>query len=961
MTNSKILSVPLIKSFLILCTFVLLCGQKAAAQGWETFIGSNATGVYASWQPFSTGDGNYLTYNTKTDSLGRRVAIYKLNAYGDIVWSLEFPQTNNNNPPYPILACGNGEFVTSYLSTVGGVDSLDIMFFVKFDSDGNTVWEHEVIFPTNEGDFISSFEWINAPDGGFYFYVGKGYFGSQIPDERYLGKMSCDGDLESFKLLPTPLKLSVNEFFYIDDELHVLGVKIFPSTTREISYAKVEGDSAFSEPIVFENVSPSAKTYLKDDNNYLFYSQEGGEIIQTKTDLLGNLLSENVIYEEEGLFLERTYNVGDGFISTGAIAPTAPDEERTGFAIKSNLDGELVWTKFYNHRNTSTYIRGVTNAHDGGYILTGQNGAQGYILKVDSMGNIYNNSLFGNVSIDVDMDCDTSSVDIPIANWLVTAEKSGDTFVGSTDSIGNYFIPVDTGTYVVTCHYPNDYWTSCRNDSLVLIPDFDNEINIDYSIGSVVDCPQMTIDGNTPFVRPCFDRPAFFQYCNQGTVVAADAKIEITLDPAITATASNPPWTSQVGNTYIFELGDLASLECGNFSMSLFLDCDASLGDTYSVKAQAFPDTLCTPTNPLYSGAFIEITGICDEVETIFTIENIGDQPMASPAAYIIVEDAVWRSSDDVQLLPGEREDVSLPSNGATYTMLANQVENAPGVSNPLVVLEGCGTNDDGEYSTGFSNQFGLDDGLPACDLDLVEARSSFDPNAKSAYPEGYSTPHYIRPNTPLEYIIYFQNTGSDTAFTVVLRDTLDQWLDLGSFEAGASSHNYSYKFEEHRTLKFTFNNINLPDSSANQLASNGFVSFKLTPKSTTPLSTVIKNKAAIYFDFNEPIITNETFHTIAEDFIEVIITKVSGFSDSKPDIVVSPNPFIDQTVMHIQNHKADTYQLHIYDLHGRLVRQEIHHRPDILLKRNALIEGIYFYQVESNKGLSVSGRLMVK
>ena len=149
--------------------------------------------------------------------------------------------------------------------------------------------------------------------------------------------------------------------------------------------------------------------------------------------------------------------------------------------------------------------------------------------------------------------------------------------------------------------------------------------------------------------------------------------------------------------------------------------------------------------------------------------------------------------------------------------------------------------------------------------------------------------------------------------------------------------------------------------SSANQLASNGFVSFKLTPKSTTPLSTVIKNKAAIFFDFNEPIITNETFHTIEENFIEMVVTHVSGLPNAKADILISPNPFVDQTVIQIKNHEADTYQLQIYDSQGKLVREETHHSPDILLQRNTLVDGIYFYHLESEKGLSVSGRLMVQ
>ena len=131
--------------------------------------------------------------------------------------------------------------------------------------------------------------------------------------------------------------------------------------------------------------------------------------------------------------------------------------------------------------------------------------------------------------------------------------------------------------------------------------------------------------------------------------------------------------------------------------------------------------------------------------------------------------------------------------------------------------------------------------------------------------------------------------------------------------------------------------------------------------RSSTPLSTVIKNKVAIYFDFNEPIFTNETFHTIAEDFIEVIVSSVTGLQNSNVDIIVKPNPFIDQAVISIQNHVANSYQLSIYDVQGRLVRQEVYHSPDIVFEKKALIDGIYFYNLKSDKGLEAAGHLIVK
>src|SRR5215207_7104874 len=49
----------------------------------------------------------------------------------------------------------------------------------------------------------------------------------------------------------------------------------------------------------------------------------------------------------------------------------------------------------------------------------------------------------------------------------------------------------------------------------------------------------------------------------------------------------------------------------------------------------------------------------------------------------------------------------------------------------------------------------------------------SFDPNDISVSPLGFDTEGYITNDELLKYSIRFQNTGNDTAFTVVVVDTL--------------------------------------------------------------------------------------------------------------------------------------------------------------------------------------------
>lgn len=130
----------------------------------------------------------------------------------------------------------------------------------------------------------------------------------------------------------------------------------------------------------------------------------------------------------------------------------------------------------------------------------------------------------------------------------------------------------------------------------------------------------------------------------------------------------------------------------------------------------------------------------------------------------------------------------------------------------------------------------------------------SYDPNDKQATPQ--LSPSQVANGEFIDYTIRFQNTGTDTAFTVVITDTLSSDLQTGTLQMVTSSHNCKTTVKGN-IVYFEFHNILLPDSNVNEPKSHGFVLFKIKPKTTVALNTVIPNKAAIYFDYNAPVITN--------------------------------------------------------------------------------------------------------
>jgi len=131
----------------------------------------------------------------------------------------------------------------------------------------------------------------------------------------------------------------------------------------------------------------------------------------------------------------------------------------------------------------------------------------------------------------------------------------------------------------------------------------------------------------------------------------------------------------------------------------------------------------------------------------------------------------------------------------------------------------------------------------------------SYDPNDKLVFPVEPQPPGVPR---TFDYLIRFQNIGTDTAFTVVITDKLDAQFDMMSINTLETSHDFEFRIVENRVAKWIFRNILLPDSSTNEPASHGFVRFQIATKADALPGSNIHNDADIFFDFNKPVLTND-------------------------------------------------------------------------------------------------------
>jgi uncharacterized repeat protein (TIGR01451 family) len=235
----------------------------------------------------------------------------------------------------------------------------------------------------------------------------------------------------------------------------------------------------------------------------------------------------------------------------------------------------------------------------------------------------------------------------------------------------------------------------------------------------------------------------------------------------------------------------------------------------------------------------------------------------------------------------------------------------------------------------------------------------SYDPNDKAVIPAGIdSSEHYTLFSDTLDYKIRFQNTGTDTAFTVIIRDTLDAGLDLNTLELVASSHPVELSIDSNRAAVFTFNNILLPDSNVDEPASNGFVRYRIRSLQGLPEKTRVENTAYIYFDLNAPVQTN----TVWNSMVSVIPTGIETPVVSRDQVVFFPNPMRDQALVLIRNDAAEEAVLSVFNLHGQLL-QKISTKSDRFeLRKGRMTNGLYQYVINwPASGKRLQGRFIVE
>jgi hypothetical protein len=149
----------------------------------------------------------------------------------------------------------------------------------------------------------------------------------------------------------------------------------------------------------------------------------------------------------------------------------------------------------------------------------------------------------------------------------------------------------------------------------------------------------------------------------------------------------------------------------------------------------------------------------------------------------------------------------------------------------------------------------------------------------------------------------------------------------------------------------FEMDNIMLPDSATDLEGSQGFVKFSINRDNTLPLGTNIANTAAIYFDYNLPVITNTTNSVVD------ILSALERTPMTQHQWKVMPNPFDEHLTIQYTLHQSSATQIYLVNALGQTVQMQPQQAEQTAgeyqtqLSTQALPSGIYWIVLETAQG----------
>lgn len=208
----------------------------------------------------------------------------------------------------------------------------------------------------------------------------------------------------------------------------------------------------------------------------------------------------------------------------------------------------------------------------------------------------------------------------------------------------------------------------------------------------------------------------------------------------------------------------------------------------------------------------------------------------------------------------------------------------------------------------------------------------SFDPNDKTCLEGAIISEEMV--GDFVHYLIRFENTGTYPAENIVVKDIINtNTFDITSLQIVSTSHEVWTRIVNGNQVEFIFEDIQLPFEDA---TNDGYIAFKIKTKPDLVIGDTLNNVAAIYFDYNLPIITNE-----AQSIVQHVPVSIENVGLGNKELEVFPNPTKD--ILYFKTTHAIS-KVEIFDIHCRILQSIGINENQVNLK--GLPSGTYLLKV---------------
>lgn len=332
--------------------------------------------------------------------------------------------------------------------------------------------------------------------------------------------------------------------------------------------------------------------------------------------------------------------------------------------------------------------------------------------------------------------------------------------------------------------------------------------------------------------------------------------------------------------------------------------------------------------------------------ETIVQVANIGTAKALDAQLSLVYPEEGY--------LLGAQE--SYKKDGKTYLWKLPEIR--PGETISIAITDSIGL----EAVTGQTLHLAAHVHAPGEDMDRsnntyredITVVGAIDPNDIIVSPQGEGREGFIEKDQVLTYTIRFENVGTWPATYVFIDNTIPVNLDPASFTMISSSHPSTFRLHADGLLEIAYININLPPAEVDSIGANGYFKYSIRPKSDINPGDRILNTAEIVFDFEAPIITNTTVHTIYRTADQI----------QPPHIY--PNPFNPVTQIQFDVLRRSSVTVQVFDIAGRLIETLVNgtqaagtHSVNWDASRYA--SGMYLVRMQTDTGVATRKITLIK